>query len=154
MAEAIANTVIGCGVAYLIVYAILLADPDPASAAAWSVAFKAENRELNKIVDNMDDIIQANTSPRGPWRPWGGLLTRLLTWPSQVVGISFSPVESTHTLVGFPPVTGSLTGSLTGSKGYFDDSRSTAFSVCPKPPGAIGGLPLQGAWTRSIQCST
>jgi hypothetical protein len=38
MAEAITNTVIGCGIAYLIVLAVLLADPNPASAAAWSVA--------------------------------------------------------------------------------------------------------------------
>jgi hypothetical protein len=37
--EAIVNTVVGCVIGYLIVLAVLLVDSNPASAAAWSVAF-------------------------------------------------------------------------------------------------------------------
>jgi hypothetical protein len=37
LVEAIVNTVVGSCVAYLIVLSVIILDPNPASAAAWSV---------------------------------------------------------------------------------------------------------------------
>jgi hypothetical protein len=38
MVEAVVNTIFGCAIGYAIIIAVLLADPNPTSAAAWSVA--------------------------------------------------------------------------------------------------------------------
>jgi hypothetical protein len=50
MAEAIVNTMVGCGIAYLIVLGVLLVDPNPTSAAAWSVGLNVPASAARQFV--------------------------------------------------------------------------------------------------------
>jgi hypothetical protein len=48
--EAIVNTIFGCVIGYLIVLTVLLVDPTPASAAAWSVALNVPASAIRQFV--------------------------------------------------------------------------------------------------------